>query len=130
MKALHEKNLIVPVSGDFGGPKALRAIGAYLKAQGGTVSAFYVSNVEQYLFQDSKAAAFYENVATLPVLPTQRVHPALLDAPRRRRFGEGLCRIARFLAPSPTAASSPTTTRSPACHRRQRESKTTANPAR
>jgi hypothetical protein len=31
------------------------------------VSAFYVSNVEQYLFQDGKFDAFARNVATLPV---------------------------------------------------------------
>ena len=67
VKALHEKNLLIPVSGDFGGPKAIRAIGAYLHKQGGVVSAFYVSNVEQYLFQDRTARAFYDNVATLPV---------------------------------------------------------------
>ena len=69
VKTLHEKNLIVPVSGDFGGPKALRAIGAYVKAQGGVVSAYYLSNVEQYLFQDGKQQAFYDNVATLPTTP-------------------------------------------------------------
>jgi hypothetical protein len=67
VKSLHEKNLIVPVSGDFGGPRALRAIGAYVKARGGVVRAYYVSNVEQYLFRDGKSGAFYENVATLPV---------------------------------------------------------------
>lgn len=67
VKSLHERNLIVPVSGDFAGPKALRAIGAYLTQHGGTVRAFYVSNVEQYLFGDGKAEAFYANVATLPV---------------------------------------------------------------
>ena len=67
VKSLHERNLIVPLTGDFGGPKALRALGAYLKRHGGVVSAFYVSNVEQYLFQDGKAAAFYENVSELPI---------------------------------------------------------------
>jgi hypothetical protein len=67
VKALHEKNLLIPVSGDFGGPKTIRAIGAYLHKQGAVVSAFYVSNVEQYLFQDGTARAFYDNVATLPV---------------------------------------------------------------
>jgi hypothetical protein len=67
VKSLHEKNLIVPVSGDFAGPRAIRAIGAYLRKQGGIVSAFYLSNVEQYLFQDGKQRAFYDNVATLPV---------------------------------------------------------------
>jgi hypothetical protein len=66
VKGLHERNLIVAVSGDFGGPKALRAIGAWLKENGGVVSAYYVSNVEQYLFGDGKNAAFYANVAALP----------------------------------------------------------------
>ncbi len=70
IKRLHERNLIVPVSGDFGGTRAIRAIGAWLKARRATVSAFYVSNVEQYLFQDQKATAFYDNVATLPLAET------------------------------------------------------------
>jgi hypothetical protein len=69
VKTLHEKNLIVPVSGDFGGPKALRAIGAWLRERHATVSAFYVSNVEQYLFQDDKQKAFFDNVAALPITP-------------------------------------------------------------
>jgi hypothetical protein len=67
IKGLHGKNLIVPVMGDFAGPKALRAIGRYVRERGSVVSAFYVSNVEQYLFQDGKFDAFARNVATLPV---------------------------------------------------------------
>jgi hypothetical protein len=67
VKSMHEKNLIVPVSGDFGGPKTIRAIGTYLTERNAIVSAFYVSNVEQYLYTDGKARAFYDNVATLPL---------------------------------------------------------------
>lgn len=67
LKELESKNLVVPVVGDFGGPKAIRAAGAYLKAHGATVTAFYLSNVEQYLYQDSKWTAFCRNVATLPL---------------------------------------------------------------
>ena len=66
MKNLQERNLIVPVVGDFAGPKALRAVGAYVREHGVTVQAFYVSNVEQYLFQDGVFEAFARNVATLP----------------------------------------------------------------
>ena len=33
VKALHESNLIVPLSGDFGGPKTIRSIGAYVQAR-------------------------------------------------------------------------------------------------
>jgi hypothetical protein len=98
VKRLHEKNLIVPVSGDFAGPKAIRAISAYLKEHRGVVRAFYVSNVEQYLFGDGKDAAFYGNVATLPIDSTSVfIRPYSL----RRGFGAGptqsLCPIGIFL---------------------------------
>jgi hypothetical protein len=97
VKTLHEKNLIVPVSGDFGGPKALRAIGMYLKTHGGTVSGFYVSNVEQYLFQDRKDRAFYDNVATLPITDsTVFIRPYSLR--RSNSTAQSLCAINGFLA--------------------------------
>jgi hypothetical protein len=67
LRELEVNNLVVPVVGDFGGPKAIRSIGAYLKAHGATVGAFYLSNVEQYLYQDGKWPAFCRNVATLPL---------------------------------------------------------------
>jgi hypothetical protein len=67
VKNLESKNLVIPVVGDFGGPKAIRAVGAYLKAHGATVSTFYLSNVEQYLEQDRKWNVFCRNVASLPL---------------------------------------------------------------
>jgi|SRR5579862_4685905 len=67
LKTFEEKNLLVPVVGNFAGSKALRAVGDYIRAHGSTVSAFYVSNVEQYLFQDGIFPDFARNVATLPV---------------------------------------------------------------
>ena len=67
LRRFQEKNLLVPVVGDFAGPKALRSVAAYLSARGATVTAFYTSNVEQYLFRNAVAADFYRNVATLPV---------------------------------------------------------------
>jgi hypothetical protein len=67
VKGLQERNLIVPVVGNFAGPKALRAVGRYVRDHGSRIGAFYVSNVEQYLFQDSLFEAFARNVATLPV---------------------------------------------------------------
>jgi hypothetical protein len=67
LRALQTKNLVVPVVGDFGGPKAIRAVGTYLKSHGAKVAAFYLSNVEQYLYQDGKWGAFCRNVATLPL---------------------------------------------------------------
>jgi len=67
LKNLQARNLVIPVVGDFGGSKAIRAVGAYLRAHGATVSTFYLSNVEQYLYQDSKWTAFCRNVQTLPL---------------------------------------------------------------
>jgi hypothetical protein len=69
IKGLEERNLIVPVVGNFAGAKALRAIGRYVRERGSVVSAYYVSNVEQYLFQDGLFDAFARNVATLPIDP-------------------------------------------------------------
>ena len=70
MRELQQKNLIVPVVGDFAGPKALRAVGQYLKGHDASVSAFYVSNVEQYLTPLVKLQSFYANIATLPLSPS------------------------------------------------------------
>jgi hypothetical protein len=67
LKDLEQKNLIVPVVGNFGGPKALRAEGKYLHDHAATVTAFYLSNVEQYLVQDGIWQTFCGNVASLPL---------------------------------------------------------------
>jgi len=67
MKDLETRNLIVPVVGDFGGPKAIRTIGKYLKEHGAVVSAFYLSNVEQYLNRSGTEEAFLCSVAALPL---------------------------------------------------------------
>jgi hypothetical protein len=67
LKSLHLKNLLVPVVGNFAGPKAIRAVGNYVKQREGTVVAFYLSNVEQYLEQDGIWNDFCRNVATLPL---------------------------------------------------------------
>jgi hypothetical protein len=67
VRDMERNNLIVPLVGDFAGPKTIRSVGQYLKDRGATVTAFYLSNVEQYLFNDDRAADFYENVAMLPL---------------------------------------------------------------
>ncbi|HZB26542.1 MAG TPA: hypothetical protein VE379_10440, partial [Vicinamibacterales bacterium] len=67
VKDLHARNLIVPVVGDFGGPKALRAVGRYLRKRRIMVGAFYLSNVEQYLGRERRWWAFCQNAAALPI---------------------------------------------------------------
>src|SRR5207237_308723 len=61
-------NMIIPLVGNFAGPKSIRAVGKYLKDHGAAVSVFYTSNVEQYLFQqDDDWRRYYANVVTLPL---------------------------------------------------------------
>jgi hypothetical protein len=67
LKNFQERNLVVPVVGDFAGPRALRSIGAYVKEHGGVVTTYYASNVEQYLFQDGIWSSFADNLAQLPI---------------------------------------------------------------
>jgi hypothetical protein len=66
LRDLEERNLIVPLVGDFAGPKALRSVARYLDLHHATVSVFYTSNVEQYLFRDDLWQRFYNNVGALP----------------------------------------------------------------
>jgi len=66
VRMMQRKNLIVPVVGDFAGPKAVRAVGDYVRARGGTIDVFYASNVESYLFRAGTWKAFYDNLLTLP----------------------------------------------------------------
>jgi hypothetical protein len=66
VKDLETRNLIIPVVGDFAGNKAIRAVGQYLKGVGGMVSAFYLSNVEQFLVQGGTCNNFCQSVDSLP----------------------------------------------------------------
>ena len=65
VKGLHERNLIVPIVGDFGGPHALRRVGEYVRQRRSVVTAFYSSNVEVYL-SNQQMAVFCANLASLP----------------------------------------------------------------
>jgi hypothetical protein len=86
LKDLHEKNLLVPVVGNFAGTKALRAVGRYLRERDGTVGAFYLSNVEQYLSRDGSWTSFCANVATLPLDPGSK----FIRSVRNSTYGPGV----------------------------------------
>jgi hypothetical protein len=60
---MQQQNLIVPLVGDFAGPKAIRAVGQYLKEHGAMVRVFYISNVEDYIQARTK---YVGNIAALP----------------------------------------------------------------
>jgi len=64
VRDMQQKNLIVPLVGDFAGPKAMQAIAKYLKDHTATVSVFYISNVEDYL--QSSWTGWKANLAALP----------------------------------------------------------------
>jgi hypothetical protein len=66
LKKYEGNNLIVPLVGDFAGQKAIRAVGQYVHDHHATVSIFYTSNVEDYLFRGESWPHFIANVSTLP----------------------------------------------------------------
>jgi hypothetical protein len=86
LKDLHEKNLLVPIVGNFAGPKALRAVGRYLKEREAIVAAFYLSNVEQYLTREGTWYTFCGNVAALPL----EVSSTFIRSVRNNTFGPGV----------------------------------------
>ena len=90
LRELHTHNMFVPVVGNFGGPRALRKIGAYLKEKNTIVSAFYLSNVEQYLRQDGLWNSFCANVAALPLDDTSIFIRSVRGGQYGARFGFGL----------------------------------------
>ena len=66
IRALQEKNLIVPVTGDFGTSEgAIARVGEYARRHGSQVSAFYGSNVQTYL-SNQQLLAFCRGLAALP----------------------------------------------------------------
>jgi hypothetical protein len=69
VRDMERQDRIVPVVGDLSGPIAMKAIGAYLKETGRTVSAMYVSNVEMYIFRQGTFPRYAENVRSLPSTP-------------------------------------------------------------
>ncbi|TAK16861.1 MAG: hypothetical protein EPO35_04445 [Acidobacteria bacterium] len=104
IKRMEEANLIVPVTGNFGGPKALKAVGAWIRERGGTVTTFYTSNVEQYLFQDNIWREYYNNVASMPTDSTSQFIRSVFNGNGGFGGGGGLrsaqltCSIAQLLS--------------------------------
>jgi hypothetical protein len=71
LRELERNNLVVPLVADFAGPKTIRAVGAYLADRHAAVTTIYVSNVEQYLFQQGDNwRKYYLNLAALPLAPS------------------------------------------------------------
>src|SRR5262245_33937745 len=67
IKNLQDRNLIIPITADLSGQQAVKAVGAFLKEIGEKVSAFYVSNVEFYLWRYDTMPRFVDNLKALPI---------------------------------------------------------------
>jgi hypothetical protein len=67
VRRMQASDRIIPVVGNVAGTKSLRAIAAYAAEHRLVVSAFYLSNVEQYLIgRDGGFDAYARNVEALP----------------------------------------------------------------
>ena len=79
LRQMELRNLIVPIVGDFGGPKALRSVAAWLRERDALVGTFYTSNVEQYLFGGDDWQRFYASAGALPIDATSVFVRAVID---------------------------------------------------
>lgn len=71
VKKLQTENRVLPLVGNLGGNKAVRAIGGFARERKLEVSCVYVSNVEQYLAEFMPG--YFANLASLPVGPNSRL---------------------------------------------------------
>jgi len=68
LKKMHMENKIIPLTGDYGKNFALSKVSEYLKEHKLTVSAQYVSNVEQYLIRSNRNwNGWIKNISNLPL---------------------------------------------------------------
>jgi len=93
VRAMENRDQVVPVVGNVAGEKAVKAIGQYATDHHLVVSAFYLSNVEQYLLgRDGGFDQYARNVVALPRDSTSviirsyfgrlgMVHPLYVPAP-------------------------------------------------
>ncbi len=66
VRSLQGRDGVIPVVGDFAGTHALAAMGHWMTEHQEHLSAFYVSNVEDYLFRDGSIGPYVENLKRLP----------------------------------------------------------------
>lgn len=83
VQTMEREGRVIPIVGDFAGDRALPGIAAHLAQEKLEVSAFYVSNVEQYLFDPKVWPRWARNVAALPKSDKSLFIRAYLDQGRR-----------------------------------------------
>ncbi len=66
VRDLERVDRVIPLVGDLAGPTALPRLGDYLRRSRLNLGVIYVSDVESFLFQSGKFAAYVANLARLP----------------------------------------------------------------
>jgi hypothetical protein len=66
VRGLEARDNVIPVVGDLSGPHAVAAVGQLMTQRGEKLSAFYVSNVENYLFRNGTYTKYLDNLKRLP----------------------------------------------------------------
>jgi len=69
LRVMHLENRIIPVVGDFAGPRAFQNVARELRRRGVSLRCFYASNVEFYLFGSEAWERYVRNVRALPLDP-------------------------------------------------------------
>jgi len=83
VRRLERLNRVIPVVGDFAGTHALQSVAIELKRRRIEVGSFYVSNVEQYLFEPAKWSQYVTNIESLPLRDDALFVRCYLDQGRR-----------------------------------------------
>jgi hypothetical protein len=66
VQRMQAEHRVIPLVGDFAGNKALPGVANYLRENKIRLSVFYVSNVEEFLFEDKVWPKWIDNVLALP----------------------------------------------------------------
>jgi hypothetical protein len=66
VRDLQVRDLVIPVVGDLSGTSAMARVAKAIAARNEHLSAFYVSNVEFYLFREGTFARFVANLRAIP----------------------------------------------------------------
>jgi hypothetical protein len=66
VQRMQAEHRIIPLVGDFAGNRALPGVAEYLRKNSIRLGVFYVSNVEEFLFEDKLWPKWVDNVGALP----------------------------------------------------------------
>ena len=130
LKGLQERNLIVPIVGNFAGPKALRAVGRYVREHGATIAARITSPTSSNTCSGRAVRRVRTERRDAADRRLQHLHPIRLQAIRllglvsldrrpRQRAGSDprrSCATSRLAASGPITTSTQDPDKGARCH--------------